>query len=269
MPKSIVTTDIRGSLIVLGCGTSVGVPTIGCGCAICQSPDPKNNRTRSSVIFGLPAGNLLIDTTPELRIQLLRERIGVVHAVAYTHDHADHVFGLDDLRLFPFMLGGPVPLFCQSQVEARIRRSFDYAFHEFPETHAGSRPSLKIANIDEAPFEVLGATVLPIPLRHGPKTKVLGFRIGDVAYCTDTNEIPEASYSLLTGLDTLLIGALRYTPHPTHFCVDEVLEVVAKLRPRRTFLTHMAHEIEYQTALAELPAGVAPAFDGLQIKLTG
>ena len=262
-----MTTDIRGSMIVLGCGTSVGVPAIGCGCDVCQSGDPKNNRTRSSVIFGLPEGNLLVDTTPELRIQLIRERIGLVSAVVYTHDHADHIFGLDDLRLFPFMIGGPVPLYCQPQVEARIRRSFDYAFHDSVETHLGSRPRLVFERINEEAFEVLRTRIVPIPLRHGPTTFVLGFRVGNVAYCTDTNGIPEASMKLLQGLDTLVIGALRYTPHPTHFCIDEVLEVITRLRPRRTFLTHMAHEIDYAKASAELPDGVAPAFDGLRIAL--
>lgn len=269
MPKSIVSTDIRGSLVMLGCGTSVGVPAIGCGCEVCQSGDPKNSRTRSSVILGLPGGNLLIDTTPELRIQLIRERIGLVHAVAYTHDHADHIFGLDDLRLFPFSIGGPVPLFCQPQVEARIRHSFDYAFHDFPETHSGSRPRLLFETIHEEPFEVLGRRVTPIPMKHGPRTNVLGFRVGDVAYCTDTNEIPASSMRLLEGLDTLVIGALRYTPHPTHFCIDEVLDVVNQLKPGRTYLTHMAHEIDYATALGELPRGVEPGYDGLKIALVG
>ncbi|MGV3484991.1 MAG: MBL fold metallo-hydrolase, partial [Planctomycetaceae bacterium] len=245
----------------------VGVPAIGCGCDVCQSTDPKNNRTRSSAIFGLPDGNLLIDTTPEMRIQLLRERIGLVHAVAYTHEHADHVFGLDDLRLFPFMIGGPVPLYCQEQVEARIRKSFDYAFHDHPETHQGSRPKLVIQRIGEDPFELLGARVIPIPMRHGPRTQVLGFRVGDVAYCTDTNDIPPASMGRLEGLDTLVIGALRYTPHPTHFCIEEALEVVARLKPRRTFFTHMAHEIDYATASRQLPSGVQPGYDGLRIEL--
>jgi len=254
-------------MVILGCGTSVGVPAIGCGCVVCQSGEAKNNRTRSSVIVGLPGGNLLIDTTPELRVQLIREQIGLVHAVAYTHDHADHIFGLDDLRLFPFSIGGPVPLYCQTQVEARIRHSFDYAFNDGPETHQGSRPRLVFETLEEIEFEVLGTRVIPIPLHHG-NTKVLGFRIGDVAYCTDVKEIPERSMRLLLGLDTLIIGALRYVPHPTHYCIDEVIEVVNQLQPRQTYLTHMAHEIDYSTAMRELPRGIEPAFDGLQISLS-
>jgi len=267
VPKSIVSTDFRGSMIMLGCGTSVGVPAIGCGCDVCQSGDPKNNRTRSSVIFGLPEGNLLIDTTPELRIQLIREQIGLVHAVAYTHEHADHIFGLDDLRLFPFIIGGPVPLYCQPQVEARIRHSFDYAFYETPETHQGSRPRLVFETIDQQPFDVLGARVIPIPLVHGPRIDVFGFRIGDVAYCTDVKAITASSMALLAGLDTLILGALRYTPHPTHFCIDEAIEVINELKPRRTFLTHMGHDIDYSTAMNQLPAGIEPGYDGLRIDL--
>ncbi|TVP99367.1 MAG: MBL fold metallo-hydrolase [Planctomycetaceae bacterium] len=254
-------------MILMGTGTSVGVPAIGCGCDVCQSTDRRNNRTRCSAILGLPEGNLLIDTSPDLRTQLLRERIGLVHAVLYTHDHADHVFGLDDLRLFPFYIGGPVPLYCEPQVERRIRHSFDYAFSDLPETHTGSRPQLVFREIDQSPFSALGVTITPIPMRHGPRCEVLGFRIGDVAYCTDTNEIPAPSLERLRGLDTLVIDALRYTEHPTHFSVDQALEVIAEVRPRRAYLTHMAHDIDYVSAKRTLPAGVEPGFDGLRIEL--
>jgi phosphoribosyl 1,2-cyclic phosphate phosphodiesterase len=256
-------------MILLGTGTSVGVPSIGCGCDVCQSDNPRNKRTRTAAIVGLEQGNLLIDTPPDLRTQLIRERIGLVHAVLYTHDHADHIFGLDDLRLFPFYIGGPVPLYCQTQVERRIRQSFDYAFSNLPETHTGSRPRLEFATIDESPFEVLGTKIIPIPMRHGPNCNVLGFRIGDIAYCTDTNGISPASLELLQGLDTLVIDALRYTEHPTHFSIDQAIQVARQVKPRRTLLTHMAHEIDYETALGELPPGIEPAYDGMQIQLVG
>jgi len=256
-------------MILLGTGTSVGVPAIGCGCDVCQSDDVRNKRTRCSAIIGLEQGNLLIDTPPDLRTQLIREQIGLVHAVMFTHEHADHIFGLDDLRLFPFYIGGPVPLFCQPKVERRIRHSFDYAFSDLPETHSGSRPRLEFATIDHQPFEVLGTWVTPIPMRHGPHCEVVGFRIGDVAYCTDTNGIPPESLDLLRGLDTLVIDALRYTPHPTHFSVDEAIAIAREVQPRRTLLTHMAHDIDYATALRELPQGIEPAFDGMQISLVG
>ncbi len=269
MPPPVVTTDISGSLILLGTGTSVGVPVIGCGCDVCQSGTVKNIRSRSSAILGLPDGNLLIDTSPDLRSQLLRERIGTVHAVLFTHDHADHIFGLDDLRLFPFQLGGPVPLYCEPVVERRIRKSFDYAFSDLPETHKGSRPQLVFETITSQPFEVLGQRVVPVPMRHGPHFQVLGFRFGDVAYCTDTNEIPPDSLALLQGLDTLVIDALRYTPHPTHFCVDEAVALVQTLGPRRAVLTHMAHDLDYQTLRRKLPAGIEPGYDGMRIRLIG
>lgn len=256
-------------MILLGTGTSVGVPSIGCGCDVCQSDNPRNKRTRSAAIVGLEQGNLLIDTPPDLRAQLIRERIGLVHAVLYTHDHADHIFGLDDLRLFPFYIGGPVPLYCQTQVERRIRQSFDYAFSNLPETHTGSRPRLEFATIDESPFEVLDTKIIPIPMRHGPNCNVLGFRIGDIAYCTDTNGISPESLDLLQGLDTLVIDALRYTEHPTHFSIDQAIQVARQVKPRRTLLTHMAHEIDYETAFRELPPGIEPGYDGMQIELVG
>ncbi|MCA9195601.1 MAG: MBL fold metallo-hydrolase, partial [Planctomycetales bacterium] len=182
MPHVFETTDIQGKFIFLGTGTSVGVPAIGCGCSVCKSQNPKNNRTRSSVILGLPEGNLLIDTSPDLRCQLLREKIGIVHAVIYTHEHADHIFGLDDLRLFPFRLQGPVPLYCEPTVERRIRQSFDYAFSNRPQSHAGARPQLEIHSISTHSFEVLGTVVQPMRLLHGANCEVLGFRFGDLSY---------------------------------------------------------------------------------------
>ena len=157
VPRTPFTTDITGQLVVLGTGTSVGVPAIGCGCQVCQSDDPRNHRTRCSVIAGLPDGNLLIDTPPDLRTQLLREQIGIVHAVAYTHEHADHIMGLDDLRLMQFYLGAAVPLYCEEPVERRIRKSFDYAFDGEIDSHPGATPQLEFVRIDTEPFSVAGS----------------------------------------------------------------------------------------------------------------
>jgi phosphoribosyl 1,2-cyclic phosphate phosphodiesterase len=266
--KNIISTDIRGQMVVLGTGTSVGVPAIGCGCDVCQGGDPRNNRTRCSVILGLPEGNLLVDTSPDMRAQLLREQIGLVHAVLYTHEHADHIFGLDDLRLIPFYIGGPVPLYCEEKVERRIRHSFDYAFSDEPETHAGSRPRLVFERIGADPFMLLGEKITPIPLHHGPRYEVFGFRFGNVAYCTDTNDVPKESLELLRGLDTLIIDALRLTPHATHFSLDEAVAVAKELEPRMTYLTHMSHDIDYQQASRLLPPNIRPAHDGLRIELT-
>lgn len=260
---------LAGHLVLLGTGTSVGVPMIGCSCSTCQSNDPRNNRTRCGVIIGLPEGNLLIDTPPDLRLQLLRERVRVVHATLFTHEHVDHVYGLDDLRLFPFYLGHAVPLYCEEVVEARIRRAFDYAFDATPRsTHAGALPQIEFRRISTSPFDLLGARVTPIRLRHG-SFDVLGFRFGNVAYCTDTNGIPEESWPLLEGLDVLILDALRPRPHATHFGIDEALEVVQRVRPKQTYFTHVSHELEYVATNARLPANVQLAYDGLRIPLSG
>jgi phosphoribosyl 1,2-cyclic phosphate phosphodiesterase len=219
------------------------------------------------VLLGLPEGNLLIDTTPDLRTQLLRERIGVVHAVAFTHEHADHLFGLDDLRLFQFYIGGAVPLYCERRVEDRIRRSFDYAFAEPVSPHAGSVPKLKIRTIGEEPFDVLGAQVTPIRIEHGT-LPVLGFRVGNVAYCTDVSKIPEASRPLLDGLDVLVLGALRHKPHLTHFSLQQAVEAGRSIGARRVLFTHMSHDLEHGEICATLPEGMSLAYDGLRVPLT-
>lgn len=254
-------------MILLGTGTSVGVPAIGCGCDVCQSEDPKNQRLRCSAILGLPEGNLLIDTSPDMRTQLLREGIGLVHAVAYTHEHADHLFGLDDLRLMQFYLGSAVPLYCESTVEQRIRHTFDYAFAKQAETHVGAAPKLRFENISLEPFEVLGATVVPIRLKHGPRFDVLGFRVGDVAYCTDTNHIPDESWSRLEGLDVLILDALRRKPHVTHFNLEQAVAAATRIGAKKTYFTHVSHDLDYEGTNAELPTGMALAHDGLRIPL--
>jgi phosphoribosyl 1,2-cyclic phosphate phosphodiesterase len=266
--REALTTDIRGQMILLGTGTSTGVPSIGCPCEVCGSIDPRDKRTRCAALLGLPEGNLLIDTPPDLRQQLLRERVGIVHAVLYTHEHADHLFGLDDLRLFPFYLGGPVPLFCEERVEDRIRHSFDYAFSPLEQTHPGAAPQLAFRRITTAPFEALGARITPIRMQHGPRFSVLGFRAGDVAYCTDVNRIPPESMALLAGLKVLVLDALRPRPHPTHFSLDEAIAVARELRPERTIFTHIAHELGYAATSAKLPAGMELGYDGLRIVLT-
>ena len=262
-----VTTDIRGQLVFLGTGTSVGVPMVGCGCDTCTSSDPRNHRTRCSLVLGLPEGNLLIDTTPDMRMQLLRERVGIVHSVLYTHEHADHLYGMDDLRLFPIYLGHPLPVYCEAHVETRIRRSFDYAFETSNQGYGGGVPQLEIRRITTEPFSVLGAPVIPLRLEHG-RFRVLGFRFGNIAYCTDTNRIPEESMRLLQGLDVLILDALRPRPHVTHFSVDQAIAIAEKLRPKRTLFTHMSHELEHVAASAELPAGMEFAYDGMRLQLT-
>jgi len=255
-------------MVFLGTGTSVGVPAIGCGCPVCTSDNPRNKRTRCGLALGLPGGNLLVDTPPDLRQQLLRERIGVVHAVLYTHEHADHIFGLDDLRLMQFYLGGPVPLYCEPGVERRIRKSFDYAFQSANRLHTGAIPQLALRQIDLDPFTALGAEVTPVRLLHGPTVPVLGFRFGNVAYCTDVNAIPPESMARLRDLDVLVLDCLRREPHATHFGLSEALAIVEQLQPKRTLLTHMSHNFDHDATNAELPAGVELAYDGLELALS-
>jgi phosphoribosyl 1,2-cyclic phosphate phosphodiesterase len=251
----------------LGTGTSMGVPMLGCDCRVCRSTNPKNHRYRCSVLVGTARGNILIDTTPELRLQLLRENVKLVHSVVYTHYHVDHLFGLDDLRIFPAILHGPLPIYCTDEVEHVIRQAFAYAF-EPGNDHLppGMLPRLELLRIDETPFEVLGERFTPIPLLHG-KFNVLGFRIGDVAYCTDVSAIPDRSWPLLEGLDVFVIDALRPgKPHPSHFSLEQALQAVERVRPKQAYLTHMAHTMEYDELMGKLPAGVEPAYDGLKFE---
>lgn len=248
----------------LGTGTSVGVPMIGCDCATCRSDDPRNNRYRCAVLVTTPEGNILVDTPPELRLQLLRERIGIVHALIYTHYHADHLFGLDDVRPMQKYLGGPLPIYCTDEVEDKIRGVFAYAFTPGAESPSiGYVPKLAFHRISNEPFTVLSQRVTPIPLRHA-WFNVLGFRIDDVAYCTDVSLIPEPSWGLLQGLRVLVLDALRHKPHAAHFSLNQALEVIERLKPERTFLTHMSHELEHETTNAQLPRGVELAYDGLK-----
>lgn len=259
--------DLRGKLVFLGTGTSVGIPTIGCGCPVCQSTNPKNRRTRCGLALGLPEGTLLVDTTPDLREQLLRERIALVQAVLYTHEHADHLFGLDDLRVLTYYLGRKLPLYCEAQVEARIRRSFDYAFGNLDETGGASVPHLQIEPIGLEPFDLLGTRFTPLRLYHG-KFRVLGYRFGNIAYCTDVNGIPDASLAQLGGLDVLVLDALRPKFHPTHFCLPQAIDMARRIGAKRTYFTHMAHDLEHEATNAELPPGMELAYDGLQLDLT-
>jgi phosphoribosyl 1,2-cyclic phosphate phosphodiesterase len=210
---------------------------------------------------------LLVDTTPELRIQLLGQGIGLVHAVLYTHAHADHLFGIDDLRIFSRYLGHDLPVYCERRVEKSIRRSFSYIFdpvlRQFP---AGGVPRLAIHGITEEPFELLGARVVPIRVNHG-HAPALGYRIGDIAYCTDVKSFPPESEARLQGLDTLVLDCLRPQPHATHLGLDEAVAVAQRIGARRTFFTHMSHRLEHESTNRQLPANIKLAYDGLSIPL--
>ncbi len=267
LPAQPVSRNVKGRVVFLGTGTSIGVPVIGCNCSTCTSSNPKNSRSRCSLVVGLPEGNLLVDTTPDMRSQLLREQIGIVHSVLYTHDHVDHVYGVDDLRIFPYYLDSPLPLFCEEDVEARIRKSFDYAFAAVTQAYPrGSVPQLEFHRITTDPFDVLGGHVIPIRLQHG-KFRVLGFRFGNFAYCTDTNEIPAESWSLLGNLDVLVLDCLRVRPHPTHFGLQQAIKIAKTIGARQTYFTHMSHDLEHDEICASLPAGMTLAYDGMEIPL--
>ena len=254
---------MRRTLTFLGTGTSVGVPVIGCACDVCASTNPRNSRYRASVLMTLPGGNLLIDTGPEVRLQLVREKIATINAVLYTHYHVDHLFGLDDLRIVANRLDAAVPLYCTDEVEGVIRHTFAYAFD--PLSPPGSVPRIEFRRITDEPFAALGELITPVPLEHS-RFKVHGFRVGDLAYCTDVSRIPDPSMKLLEGLDTLVIDCLRYKSHPAHMGVNDVLEVVSALKPKRTLLTHMSHEFDFDHLSRELPPGVEPAYDGMRVE---
>ncbi|MGF1579836.1 MAG: MBL fold metallo-hydrolase [Gemmataceae bacterium] len=258
--------DQTRTFTFMGTGTSVGVPMVGCDCDVCTSNDPRNHRYRSGVLLRLPKGNVIIDTSPELRLQLLREKVRLVHSVIYTHYHADHLFGLDDLRPVAKYLGRPVPLYCTAEVERKVRQSFAYAFQGSNVTTASTYlPNLAFHRIDESPFEVLGQTFVPIPLVHA-HFEVYGYRFDDVAFCTDVNKIPEESWPRLEGLRILVLDALRERPHPAHFNLEQALEVVERIRPERAYFTHISHEIDHVRISKKLPPNVQLAYDGLQFE---
>lgn len=266
--ENSATPENACELIVMGTGTSVGVPVVGCRCAVCRSSNPRNQRMRTGVLVRAPEGEFVIDAGPELRLQLVREDARMIHAAVFTHSHADHIMGLDDLRIFGFKLGTEIPLYCEELVEDHIRRTFSYAFTD-PATlsHPYAAPRFRFERIVPGePFSLLGLDVLPLRLSHG-SLPILGFRIGNVAFCTDASAIPAESRSLLQGLDVLVIDALRKKPHPTHLTVDGALKAVKGLQPARTYLTHMSHDLDYDALCNELPDHVRPAWDGLRIPL--
>lgn len=258
-------TNAQCSMVLLGTGTSVGVPVIGCDCPVCESEEPRNKRMRAGVLVKAPQGNFVIDTPPELRLQLVRERCKLVHAAVFTHSHADHIMGLDDLRICGFRLERDIPLLCEPIVEEQLRQSFNYAFSDKPKAHKFAIPRFAFQTIgsDDA-FDLLGLTVTPIRLMHG-KLPILGFRVGDIAYCTDVSKIPRNSYEQLQGLDVLIIDTLREEPHPTHMSLPQALNVIERLKPKRAFLTHLSHQFEYHATNAKLPDNVALAYDGLEL----
>lgn len=250
-------------VLFLGTGTSVGVPMIACRCRVCLSGDPRNKRHRTSVLLRQGDAAVLIDSGPEFRVQALRFGIDRLDAVLYTHAHADHVMGFDDLRAFNMVYGRPVPVYGTPETLAELRRMFSYAFR--PVQGGSSRPEVELHEI-RGPFSAAGVDFTPVPVWHGDMP-VTGFRTGGLAYVTDVSRIPPESMALLQGLEVLILGALRHRPHPTHMTIAEALAVVERLRPRRAYFTHISHEIDHDEVDRQLPPHVRLAYDGLEIEV--
>ena len=256
-------------LIFLGTGTSFGVPVIGCSCANCTSTDPRDRRTRHGALIGLEGGNLVIDTPPESRLQLLAAGVDRVDAVWYTHLHADHVHGIDDVRVFSSRGRGPVPAYLPGELAAQMKARFPYIFDaRAPVPAETSRPRIALRSYAEGvPLEVLGAEVIPFRVPHGP-VDAFGLRVGGLGYVTDAKDIPAAARDILDGVEVLVLNALwRGRPHPTHFNVEEAVEAARRIGARRTFLTHLTHFVGYRELAGGLPPGIEPAYDGLTIEL--
>jgi phosphoribosyl 1,2-cyclic phosphate phosphodiesterase len=262
---------------VLGSGTSHGVPAIGCDCAVCRSTDPRDARTRPSILIEIVPGpdapaapiatrvrSILVDTSTDLRTQALVNNVRRVDAILFTHAHADHVFGIDDVRRFNQMQKSAIPCFADSLTLTSLKRMFSYIF-EPPKQVGGGLPQLSIFRL-AGPFTLGGVEIVPIPLFHGT-LPILGFRIGSFAYLTDCNRIPDDSLALLAGVKTLIIDALRQRPHSTHFSVSEATAVAAQLGVERAWFTHISHDLGHAETSATLPASVQLAYDGLVIEV--
>ena len=252
---------------VLGSGTSHGVPAIGCDCPVCTSADPKDRRTRPSIYVETAGSRILVDTSTDLRMQALANDVRRVDAILFTHSHADHVMGLDDVRRYNQMQGGPLPCYADAATLASLRQMFSYVFDP-PKQVGGGLPQLVLHEID-GPFSVGDAEVVPVPLWHG-KLRVLGFRVGAFAYLTDCNRIPDESWPLLTsggGVRTLILDALRHRPHSTHFSLAEACDVARRLGVERAYFTHISHDLGHAATNAQLPPGAELAYDGLVLTI--
>lgn len=257
-------------LTFLGTGTSFGVPVVGCGCETCTSSDPRDRRTRSASLLTLGDRRLLIDTPPELRLQLLAAGVGSVDGVWFTHPHADHLHGIDDLRIFTVRRERSLPAWTSSTHLPVIRDRFPYIFDPEDPPPGTSRPRVDLRALEAyREVEVLGRTFTPVPVPHGPAT-VFGFRVGDLGYLTDGGELPDAAARALRGVDVLVVNALWYgRSHPTHFTVDEAVEVARRVEARRCYLVHLTHRVRHAELEERLPDGVEAAYDGLTVEIGG
>ncbi|HXI22078.1 MAG TPA: MBL fold metallo-hydrolase [Gemmatimonadales bacterium] len=255
-------------LVFLGTGTSFGVPQIGCDCAVCRSPDPRDRRTRSGAALQAGGRTLLIDTPPELRLQLLRAELSDVDAVLYTHEHADHVNGIDDLRVFSMRQRRPLPCYGPAETLERLREGFGYIFEDHRVFEGTSKPRLELHPLEPGrAVEIVGIPVLPLAFEHG-FLRVFGYRFGPIAYLTDVKAVPPESRGALAGLRVLVLNALWWRSHPTHLSIGEAVEAARAIGAEQTFLTHLTHETGHAELASQLPAGIAPAYDGLSIEVS-
>ncbi|MBN2651635.1 MAG: MBL fold metallo-hydrolase [Spirochaetales bacterium] len=251
-------------LVFLGTGTSHGIPVIGCDCEVCCSSDLRDKRLRSSLLISNNCSNIIIDSSIDFRAQALSVGLKSLDSILFTHTHADHLFGLDDIR--PLSRVKPVEIYADNHSISQIYSKFDYIFDSGVQK-GGGLPQISLTEIEYfKPFIASGVEFLPLPIFHG-RLQITAYRFGNVAYLTDCSYIPEETKEFLRGLDILIIDALKYTPHPTHFSVDQALEVIRELSPRKAYFTHMCHVLSHRKLLEQLPAGVEPSYDGLKIKI--
>ena len=252
-------------ILFLGTGTSTGVPTLCCDCDVCKSDDPRNNRLRSSIMVENEGYQLLIDTSTDLRQQCLRHQITHIDSVLYSHHHADHVHGIDELRCFNFFNKTVTPCYGSAMTLSAIKKNFSYIFNG-GKPQGGGIPQIEMVAVKSEPFTLGGMRITPIDILHGDLT-ILGYRLNDSAYITDCSGIPEASREKLLDLDLLILNALGFKPHPTHFCLDQALEAIDDLKPKRAILTHINHNFDHEKVDAELPENVELAYDGMTVEL--
>ena len=257
-------------LTLLGTGTSMGVPQIGCECAVCHSADPRDQRTRTSALVETGTATLLIDTPPELRLQVLRHQVRAIDAVLYTHEHADHVHGIDDLRSFSLLRGSALPLYGPPTTIEYLRAGFRYIFDDAVVPLAGtSKPRLTLNTlVANQTTTIAGVDVLPIGFEHGPLT-VFGYRIGPMAYITDVKRVGPEAMALLRGVRVLVLNSLWWRTHPTHLSIEEAIATARAIGAGRTLLTHLTHETGHRELAARLPAGIEPGYDGLTVEIPG